>query len=119
MKTYTGIRLPNQCIVKVSEEDSEYHLDWRLDIQDRSPTGIEWGYGGSGPSQLAIALIADATGDDSLAEEPHITFWFKWNVVSTLPRMTGKMVEWELTQKEIKDYIRSEPWQQNQNTHAY
>jgi len=38
-------------------------LDPRTDLRNHSPTGLEWGYRGSGPSQLALALLADATGD--------------------------------------------------------
>jgi len=33
-------------------------LDPRLDLRNHSPTGFEWGYGGSGPAQLALALAA-------------------------------------------------------------
>lgn len=29
-----------------------------------SPDGFEWGYGGSGPSDLALALLADALGPE-------------------------------------------------------
>jgi len=39
----------------------------RLDLENKSPTGFNWGYGGSGPAQLALAMIADATGSDQKA----------------------------------------------------
>lgn len=39
----------------------------RLDLWSHSPTGFNWGYNGSGPAQLALALLADALGDDQLA----------------------------------------------------
>ncbi len=42
-------------------------LDPRLDLANKSPTGFAWGYGGSGPSQLALAILADHTGDDARA----------------------------------------------------
>ena len=29
-----------------------------------SPTGLEWGYGGSGPADLALALAADVIGPE-------------------------------------------------------
>jgi hypothetical protein len=32
-------------------------------------TGLEWGYSGSGPAQLALALAADVLGDDDKAQE--------------------------------------------------
>jgi hypothetical protein len=38
-----------------------------LEEVNHSPTGFEWGYGGSGPSQLAFAILADFTGDTETA----------------------------------------------------
>ena len=36
-----------------------YHpLHKRLDLANHSPTGFSWGYGGSGPAQLALAILA-------------------------------------------------------------
>lgn len=49
-------------------------------IRNASPTGFEWGYGGSGPAQLALALVLDATGDEYEARRAHQ--WFKWAQVS-------------------------------------
>jgi len=39
----------------------------RRDLCNHSPTGFEWGYGGSGPSQLALAMLADFFGDPEAA----------------------------------------------------
>ena len=33
------------------------------DLVNHSPDGFEWGYGGSGPSQLAFAIIYQETGN--------------------------------------------------------
>ncbi len=33
-------------------------LDPRFDLWKHSPSGFEWGYSGSGPAQLALALLA-------------------------------------------------------------
>lgn len=57
-------------------------LELRLDLWNHSPTGFEWGYGGSGPAQLALAILADATEDASLAIRLHQDF--KAEVVSKL-----------------------------------
>ncbi len=35
-------------------------LPWKLQIRNHSRTGLEWGYPGSGPAQLALAIIFDA-----------------------------------------------------------
>ncbi len=39
----------------------------RCDLRNHSPDGFQWGYRGSGPAQLALAILADATGNDRLA----------------------------------------------------
>lgn len=67
MKTYTGTRLdPEGCEVYVTtEEGRKYPLPLFTEIRNHSPTGFEWGYGGSGPAQLALAILADHFGADS------------------------------------------------------
>lgn len=50
-------------------------LDPRFDLRNHSPTGFEWGYGGSGPAQLSLAILANEYGD-AVAQ-----YWyqdFKW-----------------------------------------
>lgn len=39
-------------------------LDWRLDLFNHSPTGFSWGYAGSGPAQLALAILSHEFGDE-------------------------------------------------------
>lgn len=39
-------------------------LPQRQDLYNHSPTGFEWGYLGSGPAQLALAILADSESDD-------------------------------------------------------
>jgi hypothetical protein len=46
-------------------------LSLRLDLFNHSPSGFSWGYGGSGPAQLALALAADALGDGPRAVAIH------------------------------------------------
>jgi hypothetical protein len=58
-------------------------------LEVHSPDGFAWGYGGSGPADLAVALLADATGDSYLAVVKHQAF--KSAVVAGLghPRTEG------------------------------
>lgn len=46
--------------------------------------GFEWGYSGSGPAQLALAILADHFGDDAAAARLHRDF--KWPVVAKFNR---------------------------------
>ncbi len=40
-------------------------LPLRLDIRNHSPSGFEWGYAGSGPAQLALALCVELVGAEA------------------------------------------------------
>ena len=71
----------------------------RHDLRNHSPDGFAWGYGGSGPAQLALALLADLTEDDAKAQAMYQPF--KWRVVAALPQ--GK--DWQLTGAQIRDVI--------------
>lgn len=50
--------------VVVIEDDAERGLPLRLDLFRHSPAGFAWGYNGSGPAQLALAMTAEVVGDD-------------------------------------------------------
>jgi hypothetical protein len=100
MKTYTGHRTENGCAVVVSDEGGCRGLDPRFDLRNHSPTGFEWGYGGSGPAQLALALAADVLGDDEAALDVYQRL--KFRVVGRLPS-DG----WTLTEVELAETIRS------------
>jgi hypothetical protein len=73
---YTGHRNDRgELVVTIHRPDGQTsYLPLRLDLRNHSPTGFECGYGGSGPSQLALALLADATGDDRFALEQYRYF---------------------------------------------
>ena len=56
---YRGRRTDAGTVVEAESPAGVWHeLDPRLDLRNHSPTGFEWGYGGSGPAQLALALAA-------------------------------------------------------------
>lgn len=84
MKCYIGQRLEpstaGDCLVEVSDtgEDADRRpLPPRNDLRDHSTTGFSWGYGGSGPAQLALAILADYLGDDFEAVRQYRQFLIK------------------------------------------
>lgn len=95
-KVYTGFREENEAFVNVDGKP----LAQRHDLVNHSPTGFEWGYWGSGPAQLALALIADATGDDKLAVDLHMDYKFKF--VGKLPKEG-----WTLTQQQVLEQVKA------------
>ena len=98
MKTYEGRRDGPTVLVTVNDRP----LNPRLDLWPHSPTGFEWGYGGSGPAQLALALLADHLGDDERAVALHQSF--KFALVAKLPNRG-----WSLTTRELDDALAALP----------
>lgn len=66
-------------------------------LRDHSPDGFQWGYGGSGPAQLALALLLDVTGNPALVQDHYQDF--KFEVVASWGE------EWKITSQEILDFI--------------
>lgn len=80
-KVYSADRqkFDTQVLVNVFPDDGKgegrgYFLPVRLDLFNHSPTGFEWGYRGSGPAQLALAMLADFLGNDQEALELYQEF---------------------------------------------
>jgi len=59
-------------------------------VKNHSPDGFNWGYYGSGPSQLALAVVLECTDKPDGYQE------FKNKVISTLPKDQPFEVEFDL-----------------------
>jgi hypothetical protein len=85
MKTYHGWRdAAGLCHITVREP---FRRNRPLDPPRgniASPAGFDWGSAGSGPAQTALALLADALGDDERAVRLHQHF--KFAVIGRLSR---------------------------------
>lgn len=96
-KNYVGTRIGASRLGHVSvvaPDGTTRALDRRLDLRNHSPDGFAWGYSGSGPSQLALALCADALGDDERAER--IYHAFKFRLVANMTEDTFKISQAEI-----------------------
>ena len=61
--------------VRIERRDgTSLPLNPRLDVRNHSPDGFNWGYSGSGPAQLALAILADFTGSVWFAESHYQEF---------------------------------------------
>jgi hypothetical protein len=93
---YVGVRTVGGATV--AREDGRVNpLPLRTDIRPHSPTGFEWGYGGSGPAQLALAILADAVGSERART---LYQKFKFQVIAGF---TGD--RWELTRDEVIRWV--------------
>lgn len=81
MKRYQAHGFGN---VRVIGDGSERDLSPRFDLRRHSTTGFAWGYGGSGPAQLALAILADALRDDARALAVYQDF--KFGVIAGVSR---------------------------------
>lgn len=95
---------PNQggpCDVYVVHEDGYMdELDKYLDEVNHSPSGFAWGYGGSGPAQLAFAILAEMFD----TQTAHTYYQdFKKEVISSLDQDAS----WTLTADWINEWYEN------------
>ena len=95
---YVGYRHRGDAIVEKRPGQERLTPERSRVLVNHSPSGFEWGYGGSGPAQLALALLLDYTGDDAFALNHYQAF--KIEVVSQLD-CAGSDGPWRLTASEI------------------
>jgi len=95
MKIYKGRRLfpekgtVSNVVVTVNSEPLKHRVY-------HSPDGFNWGYGGSGPSDLARSILWDFLGTEPA---PILYQDFKFHFAS------GWKDVWEITSEEIQDWI--------------
>ncbi len=101
-REYHGFRdtSTGTCRVKVTTKGQSKALPLCLGVMRHSPTGFEWGYSGSGPAQLALAILVDALGKDQKDRALRLHQGFKRAVVVGLPQR-----EWTLSRKQVLDTV--------------
>lgn len=71
-------------------------------VYNHSPDGFSWGYGGSGPAQLALAILLKASnGDEKYAMRNYQEF--KRRVIAPLPFGGNFDINVELPVKEVSN----------------
>jgi hypothetical protein len=102
MKVYRGRRTPDDkdTIVEVDDDGAVRPLAPRPDLDGiRTATGFGWGYTGTAPKQLALALLADALSDE-VARDWHLRFMVE--IVAAFPQNAP----WVLTDKEVLGWFQ-------------
>jgi hypothetical protein len=73
-------------------------------IEHHSPDGFEWGYGGSGPADLALSMLAHAMGESDPDKIPPALYQqFKFDYIATLDRNRN----WEISRSAVMSWIAS------------
>lgn len=98
MSTYQGLRhsegMGGQLVLKDGNILSPVPSQ---KIWNHSPDGFNWGYQGSGPAQLALALLLDATGDPDISGSLHQDF--------KRAKVASWQDDWEITSEEILAWV--------------
>lgn len=96
---YAGVRTDaGTTVAREDDAGKVFPLRLRHDLRVHAD-GFEWGYGGGGPAQLALAILADAVG----AEKALGCYQrFKFEVVARLPKGN-----WELSREEVLGWYRA------------
>lgn len=110
MRIYRGERTNDGCKVTVDDDlvfvnpnrpgsgtRASRPLNPRFDLKKHSPTGFEWSYGGSGPAQLALAILADLKGPEYALQHYQA---FKFKVIA---KLNGD--SWAITSSDIEKVL--------------
>ncbi len=92
---------PQEVTIRNEPEGSvvPLHPAWSQRLRNHSPDGFQWGYLGSGPAQLALALLLDCTRDEQLSLRHYQDF--KFIVIAVFND------DWAITQDEILNWLDS------------
>lgn len=96
---YIANRSTSGNAVIVQTQTGREHLRPRFDLIRHRPAGFDWSNTGSGPAQLALALLAHASGNDEFALEHHQVF--QHEIVARLPK-NG----WQLSSEQVLQMVR-------------
>lgn len=103
-RKYEGTRVEGYA--RVFADNKPLHPGPSQRVENRSPDGFEWGYAGSGPAQLALAILLDYF-EWTKTEEPKrkaaaLYQDFKFAFVAQFPK-----ARWTLTGGQIDDWLRA------------
>ncbi|KPN29414.1 hypothetical protein SY89_00127 [Halolamina pelagica] len=99
---YVGTRVRGGVRVRTYPGKQDLTPSRSLEVVSHSPSGFEWGYGGSGPAQLALAILLDYTDDQEVAQSHYQAF--KCEIVSQLACTRGDGM-WTLTAGKIEQWL--------------
>ena len=97
MKIFRGRKYGMDCVVQITDEDytTQLSLEKSPQVVDHSPDGFQ----GSGPSQLAAAILSEVTEDPEITREYYELF--KHDHVSQWAD------DFEINDFQVRDWLRS------------
>jgi len=93
---FVGERRPGEPR-RVTFGDRALELEPSLRLRNHSPTGFEWGYGGSGPAQLALAMLLEVASPEVALR------WYQRFKSETVARLTDD--RWALAASDVERWL--------------
>ena len=110
-----GVDTGGPCVVEYVDDEGVERLPH---VAVHSPTGFQWGYGGSGPADLALSLLCHVLGvmpiPGTLSTTPYFERYgeaferawalhqpFKWEVVARFPMDEP----WTLAREQVERFV--------------
>lgn len=84
----------------------EAHANIRQSAVYHSPDGFEWGYGGSGPADLALNILLQFV---ALPEAWRLHQQYKWDVIARLEQEGPHIISAESVKQWIREQWAKEP----------
>ena len=72
-------------------------------VKNHSPDGFNWGYTGSGPAQLALAMLLEVTNDEAKALAHYQDFKFQ-----VIAGITSQTTNWEIEEQKIIAWLQAQ-----------
>ena len=69
-------------------------------VKNHSPDGFNWGYAGSGPSQLALAILLEVTNDEAKALAHYHDFERQ-----AIAAIKSQETNWEIEENKILEWL--------------
>jgi hypothetical protein len=104
VKVYVGTRGPTGCFVTV---DGRPLLPRQRPHYACSPTSFEWGYAGSGPASLALAILADHLNGGNASAAAALYQRYKTDVISNITADA-----WRITEESVVAWVARQKVQQ-------
>jgi hypothetical protein len=115
-------------VVRVQLDDGGVAVRPLAHVVRHSPDGLEWGYGGSGPADLALSILCDhlglhgrgsfaaelvdADGRRAVREPPYQDF--KREQVATKPRVPEGPAGWRITDRQVAAFLTAHGYELTQ-----
>lgn len=104
MIIYKGYRVGRAGRLRVFRDGKDLAPNLSREIYNHS-SEFEWGYSGSGPAQLALALLLDATRDNN--GKPEVWISVKLHQAFKQQFVASWGDEWSITDREILNWINT------------